>query len=123
MKEFFRGALVNAKYYGDTEARIAELKKLQGKQEYKVSDLSKFGTLMPREKFEEQYPFLSDNLHKDCTDVWMYLQNYFVQALSNGKFHNNQFTKRGKTDKSIKKMEEYIFEKIEKMSKESLVSV
>ena len=116
MKEFWKGAYVNARNYGDSKARIDELKNINSREEFRLHDLTMFGMLMTRKDFEANHPHLSDSLHKDCKDVMMYLQGYFLQGLSNGKFYTNQFTARGKSDKNIKTMEKYMFDKLKKMS-------
>lgn len=123
MKSFFKGAYVNAKTYGDTPARIAQLRLINLKDKHDIKDLTQFGLLMSRKSFESKHSHLSHLLHKDCKDVMVYLQGYFIQGLENGKFFNNHFSTTGKTSKDIADVEKYIFKKLQKLSKESLHTV
>lgn len=120
MKSFFKGAYANAKNQGDTPARIAQLRIISLKDKYDIKDLTQFGLLMSRKSFESKYAHLSHLLHKDCKDVMVYIQGYFIQGLENGKFFNNHFSATGKTSKDIIEVEKYLFKKLQKLSKESL---
>jgi len=123
MKSFFKGAYVNAKTHGDTPARIAQLRLINLKDKHDIKDLTQFGLLMSRKSFESKHSHLSYLLHKDCKDVMVYLQGYFIQGLENGKFFNNHFSTTGKTSKDIVEVEKYIYKKLQKLSKESLHTV
>ena len=112
MKSFFKGAYVNAKNQEDTPARIAQLRTITLKDKYDIKDFTQFGLLMSRKSFEYKYAHLSHLLYKNCKDVMVYVQGYFIQGLDNGKFFNNHFSTTGKTSKDIVEVEKYLFKKL-----------
>lgn len=123
MKEFWKGAYVNARHYGDSPHRVSLLKKITEKDEYEPEDLYQFSWLMTREEFEGHYPHQVEYLHKDCKAVVTYVQGFYIQMLKNDKYYMNQFSSRGKSDKNLRVMEKYMFDKIQKTSKELVQKV
>ena len=63
----------------------------------RFTDLKTFLNLYPKE-----------NLHVDCTDVVLYDDGYYIQALKTGEFMYQDFT-----DKKLDNVEEFMWKKID----------
>lgn len=63
----------------------------------RFTDLKTFLNLYPKE-----------NLHVDCTDVVLYEDGHYIQALKTGEFLYHDFT-----DKKLDNVEEFMWKKID----------
>jgi hypothetical protein len=63
---------------------VRTLQRLQDKGEMTQDDFVKTGRITTIERFKKKvYP---STLHPDCTDVMLYIGNFYIQILKNGDF-------------------------------------